>query len=66
MASSVRQTAAKTHRKKPLSTQKQGRRYEDEHFIDAQKPVWNYSLFTDEDIVNFKNGTLYNGFRKRE
>ncbi len=64
MASSARQTAAKTHRKKPLSTQKQGRRYEDEHFIDAQKPVWNYSLFTDEDIVNFKNGTLYNGFRK--
>ncbi|HNG63840.1 MAG TPA: hypothetical protein PLK54_08800 [Ferruginibacter sp.] len=26
--------------------------------------MWNYSLFTDEDIVNFKNGTLYNGFRK--
>ncbi|HNH21286.1 MAG TPA: 1,4-alpha-glucan branching protein GlgB [Ferruginibacter sp.] len=64
MASSARQTAAKTHRKKPPVTQKQGRRYEDEHFIDAQKPVWNYSLFTDEDIVNFKNGTLYNGFRK--
>ncbi len=25
----------------------------------ATKPVWNYSLFTDEDISNFQNGTHY-------
>ena len=38
--------------------------YEDEHFIDSTKPVWNYSLFLKEDIINFKNGTLYNAFEK--
>lgn len=38
--------------------------YEDLHFIDSTKPVWNYSLFTDEDITNFKNGTLYNAYEK--
>ena len=39
-------------------------KYEDEHFVDSQKPVWNYSLFADEDITNFKNGTFYNGYQK--
>ena len=39
-------------------------KYEDEHFVDSQKPVWNYSLFTDEDTTNFKNGTFYNGYQK--
>ena len=39
-------------------------KYEEEHFIDTQKPVWNYSLFTDEDIINFKTGTFYNGYQK--
>ena len=39
-------------------------KYEDEHFIDSLKPVWNYSLFTDEDIINFKKGTFYNGYQK--
>ncbi len=39
-------------------------KYEEEHFVDTEKPVWNYSLFTDEDINNFKNGTLYNGYEK--
>lgn len=39
-------------------------KYEEQHFIDSKKPVWNYSLFTDEDITNFKNGTLYNGYQK--
>jgi hypothetical protein len=33
-------------------------KYEEEHFIDSEKPVWNYSLFTGEDITNFKNGTF--------
>jgi len=39
-------------------------KYEDEHFIDSQKPVWNYSLFNDEDLTNFKNGTFYSGYQK--
>ncbi len=39
-------------------------KYEDEHFVDSKKPVWNYSLFTDEDITNFRNGTFYNGYEK--
>ena len=34
-------------------------KYEDEHFVDAAQPVWNYSLFTEEDIFNFQNGTHY-------
>jgi 1,4-alpha-glucan branching enzyme len=38
--------------------------YEEEHFIDTQQPVWNYSLFTDEDITNYQNGTLYNAYAK--
>jgi 1,4-alpha-glucan branching enzyme len=35
------------------------KKYEELHFIDAVKPVWNYSLFTDEDITNFQQGTHY-------
>ncbi len=41
------------------------KRYEDVHFVDSTKTVWNYSLFSDEDISNFQNGThyrLYNFF----
>ena len=33
--------------------------YEHTHFVDSTKPVWNYSLFSDEDISNFQNGTHY-------
>jgi len=36
--------------------------YEEIHFIDTVKPVWNYSLFTEETIKNFQNGTLYNAY----
>ncbi len=36
--------------------------YEDVEFVDSTKSVWNYSLFTDEDITNFQNGTLYNAY----
>jgi 1,4-alpha-glucan branching enzyme len=36
-----------------------GTRYEDIHFVDSARPVWNYSFFTDEDIRNFQNGTHY-------
>ena len=34
-------------------------KYEAEHFVDTQQPVWNYSLMTDADIQNFQNGTHY-------
>jgi 1,4-alpha-glucan branching enzyme len=38
---------------------KMGEKYEDIHFVDSTKSVWNYSLFTDEDIRNFQHGTHY-------
>ena len=44
---------------KPLSEIK---KYEDEHFVDSTRLVWNYSLFTDTDIHNYQNGNLYNGY----
>ena len=34
-------------------------RYEDIHFVDSTRPVWNYSLFTEQDITNYQNGTHY-------
>jgi 1,4-alpha-glucan branching enzyme len=34
-------------------------KYEDVHFVDTKQAVWNYSLFTDEDVHNFQNGTHY-------
>ena len=36
--------------------------YEEIHFIDTSKKVWNYSLFTEEVINNFQQGTLYNAY----
>jgi len=36
------------------------KKYEEIHFVDSTKPVWNYSLFTEEDIENFQRGTQYN------
>lgn len=38
--------------------------YEETHFIDSTRPVWHYSLFTDEDIRNFQHGTMYNAYEK--
>src|SRR5688500_19215942 len=34
-------------------------KYEDIHFVDSTRPVWNYSLFTEQDIINYQNGTHY-------
>ena len=34
-------------------------KYEELHFVDTKQTVWNYSLFTDEDVQNFQNGTHY-------
>ena len=39
------------------------KKYEDIHFVETKQPVWNYSLFTDEDIQNFQNGTHYNLYK---
>jgi 1,4-alpha-glucan branching enzyme len=38
-------------------------KYEETHFIDTTKAVWNYSLFTTSDIRNFKNGTHYSLYK---
>jgi 1,4-alpha-glucan branching enzyme len=38
------------------------KKYEEQHFIDTAKPVWNYSLFDEEVLRNFKNGQLYNAY----
>lgn len=39
-------------------------KYEEIHFVDSTKPVWNYSLFTEEDISNFQHGTHYSVYNK--
>lgn len=38
------------------------KRYEEVHFVDSTRSVWNYSLFSDEDIRNFQHGTLYRAY----
>ena len=57
---------AKMHINKETNMKKginQGlKRYEDEHFVDSTKPVWNYSLFNEEVIRNFQQGTCYNAY----
>ncbi|HEY8896016.1 MAG TPA: 1,4-alpha-glucan branching protein GlgB [Niastella sp.] len=35
------------------------KKYEDIHFVDSTRKVWNYSFFADEDISNFQQGTHY-------
>ena len=47
------------HETRAIKNDERPGRYEDQHFVDSQKPVWNYSLFTDEDIRNYQNGTHY-------
>ena len=45
------------------------KKYEDIHFVETQQSVWNYSLFTAEDVTNFQNGThysLYNLFGNKQ
>jgi 1,4-alpha-glucan branching enzyme len=39
-------------------------KFENENFIDTTKPVWNYSLLTDEEIKNFQDGTNYSLYKK--
>ena len=38
--------------------------YEDDHFIDTRKMVWNYSFFTEADISLFQEGLLSNAYDK--
>ena len=65
MAKSIKQAVENKQQTKPTVTHKKDQvKYEDVHFVDSTKPVWNYSLFLDEDLVNFANGTLYNAFEK--
>ena len=46
----------------PNNSEKPTKPYEEQQFIDTSKAVWNYSLFTDEVIKNFQEGTLYNAY----
>jgi 1,4-alpha-glucan branching enzyme len=39
------------------------KKYEEIHFVDSTKPVWNYSLLTEADIENFQQGTHYSMYR---
>jgi 1,4-alpha-glucan branching enzyme len=39
------------------------KKYEEIHFVDSNQPVWNYSLFSDEDVRNFQNGTHYSLYK---
>jgi 1,4-alpha-glucan branching enzyme len=39
------------------------KKYEDKHFVDSTRPVWNYSLLTEQDIANFQNGTHYSLYK---
>jgi 1,4-alpha-glucan branching enzyme len=39
------------------------KKYEDIHFVDSTRPVWNYSLLTEEGISNFQNGTHYSLYK---
>jgi 1,4-alpha-glucan branching enzyme len=56
-------TKSKTSTKKPVKVSHAApKRYEEEHFVETQQPVWNYSLLNKEVIRNFQNGTLYNAY----
>ena len=46
----------------PNNSDKPAKPYEEQQFIDTSKTVWSYSLFTDEVIKNFQEGTLYNAY----
>lgn len=38
-------------------------KYEELHFVDTSQSVWNYSLFSDQDVTNFQNGTHYSLYK---
>ncbi len=45
-----------------MDLKKKEKKYEEIHFVDTSKPVWNYSFFFDETVKNFQHGTLYNAY----
>ena len=49
--------------KKKYETVEASANYEQTFFVDTQKSVWNYSLFTDEAIKNFQAGTNYSMYK---
>lgn len=57
----VKEVAPTKTKKMPGETKQ--KKYEDIHFVDSTKPVWNYSIFTGEDIKNFQQGTHYNLYK---
>ncbi|MBL0334444.1 MAG: 1,4-alpha-glucan branching protein GlgB [Chitinophagaceae bacterium] len=40
------------------------KKYEEEHFVDTTKKVWNYSRLSDEDVTNYQQGTHYSIYKK--
>lgn len=38
--------------------------YEQTHFVDTTRSVWNYTLLTEDDIRNFQQGTHYSIYKK--
>ena len=40
------------------------KKYEEVNFVDTSKPVWNYSILTDEDVTNYQAGTHYTLYKK--
>ena len=48
--------------KKSISETK--KKYEEEVFVDTSASVWNYSLLSDEDIINYQQGTHYSLYKK--
>ncbi len=39
------------------------KKYEEIHFVDSTQTVWNYSLFNEEEVRNFQNGTHYSLYK---
>jgi len=47
------------HKEAGVNYDKRFLKYEESNFVDTSKAVWNYSLFTEEDIKNYQAGTHY-------
>lgn len=50
--------------KPKLPVTEKPKKYEEVNFVDTTKPVWNYSILTDEDVTNYQNGTNYQLYKK--
>jgi 1,4-alpha-glucan branching enzyme len=58
-------SGSESNQEKKMETKRSGKNtYEETHFIDTSKPVWNYSLLNDQDVTNFQNGTYYRMYEK--